>query len=102
MDAKEIGKEYFKLAQQGKDAEILEKLYSADAVSVEALAMGEMPAKAVGISAIQEKHKWWNENMEMLGGDMKGPFPNNEGTQFSVYFTMEFKNKNTGEVTKGD
>lgn len=101
-NAKEISKKYFELATQGKDSEILDQLYAENAVSIEALAMGEMPARTEGLAAIREKHAWWNENMEMLGGDMKGPFPNNDGTQFSVYFTMEFKNKNTGEVTKGD
>lgn len=101
-DAKEIGTRFFELAQQGKDGEILDTFYSQDCVSIEAIAMGEMPARIEGLDAIRGKHAWWNENVETLGGDMKGPFPNNAGNQFAIFFTIDAKNKVTGDVIKGD
>ena len=102
MTAKEIGEKYFELVKQNKDSEILDTLYAENAVSIEAAPMGEMPSRIEGLSAIREKHAWWNENMEMTGGDMKGPFPNNDGTQFSVFFSTEMKNKKTGDTTKAE
>ena len=101
-EAQRIGLRFMELVKEGKDTEIVKTMYSEDAVSIEASSTGDMPTECKGIEAILKKHDWWFKNMEFIGGDVKGPFPNREGTRFAVYFSMKIKDKNTGDVTNGE
>ncbi len=74
----------------------LDELYAADAVSVEALAMGDMGAEAAGLDAIKGKHAWWNETMEVHGGEMKGPYLHGDD-RFAIWFQVDATDKTTGE-----
>jgi hypothetical protein len=85
--------------REGRARENLDRLYAPDAVSVEALDMGG-GREAAGLDAIRAKHDWWEGNMEMLGGDVEGPFPF-PPDRFAVYYTMKTRNRATGEVGEG-
>jgi len=91
----EIGKELVALCREGKNLEAIEKFYSPDIESVEAMAMPGMGQTQRGIEPIKGKTKWWHENHEVHGGEVSGPFPN--GDRFIVLFKMEVTPKQTGK-----
>ena len=95
MSVMDIGKELVALCQQGKNQEAIDKLYSPDIVSVEAMAMPNMPQTQTGIEAIKGKNAWWVENHEIHGGEVTGPFPN--GNQFILYFHYDVTPKHLGK-----
>lgn len=95
MSVMEIGKELVRLCQQGKNQEAIDTLYSPKIVSVEAMAMPNMPQTQTGIEAIKGKNTWWVENHEVHGGEAKGPYPN--GDQFIVHFRFDVTPKHTGQ-----
>ncbi len=94
MSVMEIEKDLVTLIKQGKNQEVIGKLYSPNIVSVEAMAMPNMEQTLKGIEAIKGKNTWWGENHEVHGGEVKGPYPN--GTQFIVQFTYDVTPKHTG------
>jgi len=91
----EIGKELVNLCQQGKNQDAIDKLYSPDIVSVEAMAMPNMGQTHTGLEAIKGKNTWWVNNHEIHGGTVKGPYPN--GNQFIIHFTYDVTPKHTGK-----
>ena len=91
----EIGKELVTLCQQRKNQEAIDKFYSPNIVSVEAVAMPNIDQTQNGIEAIKSKNTWWVENHEMHGGEVDGPYPN--GDQFIVHFTYDVTPKHTGK-----
>ncbi len=95
MTTQEIGDKLVALCKQGKNLEVIETLYSSDIVSVEAGAMPNMDQTQTGIEAIKGKNKWWSENHEVHGGEVKGPFPN--GDQFIVHFKFDVTPKHSGQ-----
>ena len=76
----------------------LDKLYAADAVSVEALDFSGTGRETVGIAGIKAKHDWWESAFEVLGGSVSDPLPHGED-RFAVIFEMQAKSKETGEVS---
>lgn len=95
MSAMEIGKELVTLCKQGKNQEAIDKLYSPNIVSVEAMAMPNMDQTQKGIEAIKGKNTWWVENHEVHDGEVNGPYPN--GDQFIVQFKFDVTPKHTGK-----
>ena len=95
MDVKDIGKELVELCRAGKNLEAIEKLYSPDIVSVEAVPMPGMDQTEVGIEAVKVKNQWWVENHEIHGGDVHGPFPH--GNRFIAHFTFDVTPKHLGQ-----
>ncbi len=95
MSVMEIGKELVALCREGKNLEAIEKFYSPDIESVEAMAMPGMGQTQRGIEAIKGKTTWWHENHQIHGGEVSGPFPN--GDRFIVLFKMEVTPKQTGK-----
>lgn len=87
MSASEIGEKLVALCREGKNLEALQTLYSKDAVSLEAMAMPELPAEMKGLDAIVKKNEWWVQNNELHSGEVKGPFPN--GDRFAVIFNYD-------------
>ncbi len=94
MTCKEIGTELVILCREGKNLEAIEKFYSADVVSVEACAMPGMDQTQKGIDAVKGKNKWWVDNHEVHGGEVLGPFPNEN--RFIVFFKFDVTPKQTG------
>jgi hypothetical protein len=95
MTVNEIGTELVVLCRQGKNFEAIEKFYSSDVVSVEAMDMPGMGRTQAGIEAIKGKNTWWVENHEMHGGDVQGPFPHEN--RFIVFFKFDVTPKHTGK-----
>ncbi|MEO5845037.1 MAG: nuclear transport factor 2 family protein [Caldimonas sp.] len=91
----EVANKYVTLCRAGKNEEALETLYADDAVSVEAMAMPEMPQEARGIAAIRAKGEWWSNNHEIHSASVWGPWPN--GDRFIVGFRFDVTNKRSGK-----
>ncbi len=95
MSAIGVGQEFVAYCKAGKNLEAIEKFYSANVVSLEAVAMPNIGQTQQGIEAIKGKNKWWVENHEVHGGEVSGPFPN--GNRFIVHFKYDVTPKHTGK-----
>lgn len=96
MTLKEIAHELVAGCREGRETENLEKLYAADAVSVEAAAPGEGMDRAThGRDAIRGKHEWWAGAMEVTEGQVSGPFLHGDD-RFAVRFSIRGRNKSDG------
>ncbi|MBZ9739103.1 MULTISPECIES: nuclear transport factor 2 family protein [unclassified Mesorhizobium] len=93
MPIAEIAKDFTELLQQGDHAGAGEKYNADDIVSYEAME-GPM-AVAHGKEALKQKGQWWQENHEVHGGSVEGPYVN--GDQFAVRFKFDVTPKATGE-----
>ena len=97
MTALEIGKELVSLGRQGKNREAIDKLYSPDIVSVEAMEMPNIGQTQQGLEAVKGKNTWWEQGHGILGRKVDGPYPN--GNQFIVHFQYDVTPKHTGTRT---
>ncbi|SNR98408.1 nuclear transport factor 2 family protein [Antarctobacter heliothermus] len=96
---KEIADALVAGCREGHELEILDKLYAADAVSVEAMAMPGMDSPEThGIDGIKGKHAWWSSNFEVLESTVSGPFLHGDSS-FAVIFEMKAKHRESGEVS---
>jgi ketosteroid isomerase-like protein len=93
MTIAEIAKDFTELLKQGDNEAAAEKYNADDIVSLEAMA-GPM-AIARGKEALKQKGQWWQENNEVHGGSVEGPYVN--GDQFAVRFQFDITPKATGE-----
>jgi len=81
--------------RNGTEAEGLSSLYAGDAVSVEAVDMGN-GREVKGVDAIRGKHDWWNNAFEVHEASVEGPFIHGEN-QFGAIFAIDATNKESGE-----
>lgn len=95
-----VAKRLVECCQTGEEARGLDELYAPDAVSAEAVAMGDMPREAQGLDAIKGKHDWWNTANEVHETTAEGPFLYDDD-RFGVIFSMDFTNKQSGERQQG-
>lgn len=98
MSTLEIGKKYVELCKQHQYEQILETLFSKEAVSVEAGGPPGMPLEARGLPAIMEKGKKWGADHEIHSAAVDGPWPN--GDRFIVRFSYDVTNKPSGRRMK--
>ncbi len=91
----EVANKYVSLCRARRNEEALKSLFADDAVSVEAMAMPEMPQEARGIAAIKAKGEWWSNNHEIHSASVWGPWPN--GDRFIVGFRFDVTNKPSGK-----
>ena len=91
----EVANKYVSLCRAGRNEEALKTLFADDAVSVEAMAMPEMPQEARGIAAIKAKGEWWSNNHEIHSASVWGPWPH--GDRFIVGFRFDVTNKPSGK-----
>ena len=96
MAVKDVADELVAGCREGRARANLQKLYAADAVSVEAADMGN-GRETHGLAGIDGKHQWWEDNHEMTGGTVQGPFMHGED-RFAVFFTAEGKTKADGKA----
>jgi SnoaL-like protein len=94
MTTNAIAQKYVELCRTQQNHTALETLFSPEAVSVEAASMPGMPAEAKGLKAIIEKSKHWQDNHEVHGAKLEGPWPN--GNRFIVRFSYDVTNKPSG------
>ena len=99
MQTMEIANQLVELCRQGKHEEA-KKLYSPDAVSVEAAAPPGSKRESVGLAAIGEKGKWWVDNHEIHSAIVTGPWPHDD--RFIVGFQYDVTFKPTGQKMKMD
>jgi ketosteroid isomerase-like protein len=93
MTTAEIAKDFTELLKQGDHEGAGEKYNADDIVSYEAME-GPM-AVCNGKQAVKQKGQWWQENHEVHGGSVEGPYIN--GDQFAVRFKFDITPKATGE-----
>ena len=95
MTTQDIANTLVNMCREGKDREAQDKLYAADAVSVEAGAMPGMDRTAKGLAAIKAKGEWWYNNHEVHSFKMTGPFPHDD--RFIVLFDIDVTHKPSGQ-----
>jgi SnoaL-like domain len=101
MSIEAIAKQYVKMCQEGKYTEILDELFAASAVSVEAFAPpGAGSRESVGLAAIHAKAKWWADNHIVHDIRVTGPYPNDN--RFAVRFELDVTNKPSGKRIQMD
>jgi ketosteroid isomerase-like protein len=93
MTNAEIAKDFTELLKQGANESAAEKYNADDIVSYEAME-GPM-AICRGKEAVKQKGQWWQENNEVHGGSVEGPYVN--GDQFAVRFKFDITPKASGE-----
>lgn len=99
MDLKTLAHALVDGCKAGKETQNLDKLYSPDAVSVEAEDFAGTGRETVGLDGIRGKHKWWHENFEVHGSDVTGPFLHGPDL-FAVIFSIDATFRASGERTK--
>ena len=97
MTLNEIANALVDGCRTGKEAENLEKLYAADAVSVESVDYGQ-GREAHGLDALRGKHAWWDSAFEVLEAKVSDPFTHGDD-RFAVTFEVKTKSKENGEVS---
>jgi len=96
MTLKEIADALVDGCKTGKEAQNLEVLYAADAVSVEAADYTGQGRETAGLDGIRGKHAWWDSAFEMHSAEVEGPFLHGED-RFAVIFAVDATEKATGQ-----
>ena len=97
MTAQEVGKQLVALCRLGKFEEAMNSLYSDKIVSIEGQDTEQMSARMEGIEAVRGKAKWWEDNHEVHGVEVRGPFCGHNPSQFVVNFEIDITFKPSGE-----
>lgn len=98
MTTQEIADKFMELAKENKYGEIQDEMYSQDCESIEpphAAAMGI--GNIMGIDAIKEKGKKFNESIEEMHGGYTGN-PIIAGNHFAVPMGMDVTMKGAGRM----
>jgi hypothetical protein len=90
-----VAEELADLCRAGQNLDAINKLYSANIVSIEPVGSPDMPAEMRGIDAIRKKNEWWYANNEIHSVDVNGPFIGH-GDQFAMNYTWDVTAKQTG------
>ena len=99
-ELKSIAEAFVANCRAGKEAEGLDTLYAADAVSAEALPTpGSESGETHGLEGIKGKHAWWNSAMEMHESEVTGPFLFGED-RFAVVFRIDVTERESGNRTQ--
>lgn len=96
MTLKEIADELVAGCREGRENANLDKLYSPDAVSVEAADGQGMGREAHGLDAIKGKHAWWSANAEVDSGSVSDPMLHGDD-RFAVIFEARGRMKDSGD-----
>lgn len=88
MSAKAIAQEYVEYVKAGRFMEVLERLYAAEAVSVEAAAMPGNPRVAEGLEALYAKSRGFEAEHEVTGVEVRGMWPHGD-EKFAVHMVFE-------------
>jgi len=92
MATREIAEDLVAMCKEGKFAESGEKYWADDLVSVE---FGGDDPVSQGKAAARAKGEWWSGAHDIHGVEVAGPWVN--GDQFTVRFTMDITNKQSGQ-----
>ena len=96
MTLQEIAEELVAGCREHRERANLARLYAPDAVSVEAMDMGN-GRETKGLAGIDGKHQWWEDNHTVTGGEVEGPFRHGDD-RFAVIFAMQGSSKADGKA----
>lgn len=96
MDLKTIADALVQGCRTGDEIANLDRLYAADAVSVEAVDHGT-GRSVQGRDAIRAKHEWWASANEMTGGRVSDPMFHGDD-RFAVIFAAEGRDRASGQA----
>jgi len=96
MTLKDIADALVDGCRTGQEAANLDRLYHADAVSVEAADYTGAGRETHGLDGIKGKHAWWDSAFEIIEAKVEGPFLHGDD-QFAVIFAVDATEKATGE-----
>ncbi|MEM8782253.1 MAG: SnoaL-like domain-containing protein [Planctomycetota bacterium] len=87
--ALEVGRRLYEFCSQGQYRRCIEELYADDARHIEACAMGpDMPRENGPKPKLLEMNDWWEENHEVHGGELQGPYPHGDD-RFAVRMAID-------------
>ncbi len=91
-EAMTVGQQVVDLCRAGENLKAIETLYADDVVSVESMEGPGHPRRLEGHEAVLGKSKWWVENHEVHGAEIKGPYPHGDD-RFALwmYYDVTFK-----------
>jgi ketosteroid isomerase-like protein len=95
MTTAEVARGFAALLREHRDGEAQQRFWSDDVVSREA-GPGPM-AELRGKAAVLTKHDWWNENFEVHGGAVEGPWVH--GDQFALVYEPDATQKGGARAT---
>ena len=98
MTTAEIAKQLVELCRKGENAKAHDLFYSPKIVSVEAVAMHDMPRETKGIDGVRKKGEWWMTNHTVHSANATGPFVAVD--KFAVVFEYDVTFKPTGKRNK--
>ena len=91
-DTRQIADELVALCREGRNADVIDQLYSKDIVSVEAAEGDGFPREMKGAEAVRGKNKWWAENHEVHSAEVLGPYMHGDD-RFAVQFKYDVTSK---------
>ncbi|MEL7539485.1 MAG: SnoaL-like domain-containing protein [Pseudomonadota bacterium] len=92
----QLGQTLIDHCKSNRETELQDNYYTADAISVEAMAMPTGSAEAPGLDAIKAKNEWWYGAHELHAMTVEGPFVHGSD-RFSVIFDIDVTQKESGE-----
>ena len=96
MSIDQIAQEYVKYVKEGRFLELLDQLYAADAVSVEAAASPGYERAAHGLEALRGKSQGFEASHELHKLEVRGPWPHGE-EKFAVHMTGEMTHRESAQ-----
>lgn len=96
MTLLEIANELVAGCREGRERANLDRIYAADAVSVEAAEIPGTGSEFKGIAAIEGKHLWWENSFTVHSAAVDGPFPHG-ADRFAVVFDTDVTDKGSDQ-----
>jgi ketosteroid isomerase-like protein len=95
MELKDIAAELVAGCREGREVENLDRLYAANAVSVEGADHGN-GRETKGLDGIKGKHAWWDSAMEVTRQEVSDPKIHGDD-RFVVIFDVAAREKESGK-----
>ena len=95
MELKDIAQALVDGCREGREGENLDRLYAADAVSVEGADYGK-GRETIGLDGIKGKHAWWADTMEVTRQEVSDPMLHGDD-RFAVIFDVAAREKASGK-----
>ncbi|HJU90246.1 MAG TPA: nuclear transport factor 2 family protein [Gemmatimonadaceae bacterium] len=94
----ELASNLVDMCRQGRFVDAVDKFYAPNIVSVESVDFG-LGKEQRGLEAVRGKNVWWEENNELHGVQVAGPFvgAGRHSNQFAVRFDFDVTSNATGQ-----
>ncbi len=100
MNTQQVAEKLVELCNNNQSDAVVDELYADNIVSVEPMfdaAAGETGI-AEGITAIREKHAWWEANHEVHRSRAEGPYMGQRDNEFMVKFIIDVTPRGASKV----